>query len=50
MVEMERTEWSALRRENSNKIESPDIPDFDATDAALRWNHTTTFGPTFANA
>ena len=25
MVEMERTEWSDLRQENSNKIEAPDI-------------------------
>ena len=36
MVEMERTEWSDLRQENSYKIEAPDIPDSDSTDVALR--------------
>ena len=36
MVEMERTEWSDLRQENPNKIEDPDIPDSDSTDAAVR--------------
>ena len=29
MVEMERTEWSDLRQEHSNKIEAPDISDSD---------------------
>ena len=36
MVEMERTEWSDLRQESSNKIEDPDIPDSYSTDAAVR--------------
>ena len=36
MVEMERTEWSDLRQEYSNKIEAPDIQDSDSTDVALR--------------
>ena len=36
MVVMERTEWSDLRQENPNKIEDPDIPDSDSTDAAVR--------------
>ena len=36
MVEMESTEWSDLRQESPNKIEDPDIPDSDSTDAAVR--------------
>ena len=36
MVEMERTEWSDLQQENSNKIEAPDISDSDLIDFALR--------------
>ena len=31
MVEMERTEWTDLQQENSNKIEAPDISDSDYT-------------------
>ena len=34
MIEMERTGWSDLRQEHSNKIEAPDIPDSDYTDFA----------------
>ena len=33
MVEME---WSDLRRESSNEIEDPDIPDSDSTDVHTR--------------
>ena len=33
---MERTGWSDLRQGSPNKIEDPDIPDSDSTDAAVR--------------
>ena len=36
MAEMERTEWSDLRQENSDKIEDPDITDIYSTDVAQR--------------
>ena len=36
MFEMERTEWSDLRQDNSNNIEAPDISDSDYTDFPLR--------------
>ena len=36
MVDKERTEWSDLRQESSNENETPDIPDSDWTDDALR--------------
>ena len=36
MAEMERTDWSDLRQECSNKNEAPDIPDGDSTGVTLR--------------
>ena len=36
VFEMERSDWSELRQESSNKNEAPDIPDSDLTDVALR--------------